>query len=173
MLQRNPPLHRRHPRQAPHGFVRPEEGDRDCGSEYLGTPRPFGGRGVRSAEATFSALSHCVFGSLYRASLDDLPRRLRLECCWFLCKRIDALSRFCGRLLDHYEFGESRHDESSGFLEFFVANFRQRLDDPLYVLPGHSVRVLLSNLLNELRLRHQFVGHVFSVLPNHTATTLS
>src|SRR5208282_6770697 len=59
------------------------------------------------------ALSHCIFGSFYRASLDDLPRRLRLEYCWLLGERIDALSRFCGGFLDHYEFGESGHNEGT------------------------------------------------------------
>jgi hypothetical protein len=37
----------------------------------------------------------------------------RLEYCWLLCERIDALSRFCGGLLDDYEFGESGHNEGA------------------------------------------------------------
>ena len=52
-------------------------------------------RAGRHNPSTFSALSHCVFGSLYWACLNDLPRRLRLEHCGLFCKRIDALSRFC------------------------------------------------------------------------------
>jgi hypothetical protein len=38
MLQRKPVLHRRHPRQAPCGSGRPEEGGRDRGSERVEPP---------------------------------------------------------------------------------------------------------------------------------------
>ena len=85
----------------------------------------------------FSALRYRVFGSLYRASPEDLPSRLRLEHCWLLRERIDAFARLCGGLLDHNELGESGHKEGSRFLEFFVAYFRERLDDTL------DVRVIL------------------------------
>jgi|SRR6266404_6435161 hypothetical protein len=57
------------------------------------------------------------------------------------------------------EFGESGHKEGSRFLELFVAYLGKRLDDALDVLPRHIVRMLLSDSLNELRLRHQ-LGHV-------------
>jgi hypothetical protein len=120
-----------------------------------------------------SALRHRVFGSLHRASLDDLPRWLRLEYCRFFCEWIDALARLRGGLLDDNEFGESGHNEGSRFLEFLVANCRERLDDPFDVLPAHGLRILLSDFLNKLRLRHQFVGHVFSVISNHPVTTLA
>jgi hypothetical protein len=120
-----------------------------------------------------SALRHRVFGSLHRASLDDLPRWLRLEYCRLFCEWIDALARLRGGLLDDNEFGESGHNEGSRFLEFLVANFRERLDDPFDVLPAHGLRILLSDFLNKLRLRHQFVGHVFSVISNHPVTTLA
>jgi hypothetical protein len=113
-----------------------------------------------------------VFGSLYRACPDDLPGGLRLEYRRFLCKRIDALPRLCGGLLDDNEFGESGHKEGSRFLEFFVAYFGERLDDALDVLPRHIVRMQLSDFLNELRLRHQ-VGYVPSPIPNHPVTTLA
>ena len=46
----------------------------------------------------------------------------------------------------------------------------QRLDDAFDVLPGHSVRMPLSDFLNELRLRHQ-LGHVSSLCPNCPVTT--
>jgi hypothetical protein len=78
-----------------------------------------------------SGLGYSIFGSLYGASLDDLPSRLRLEYCRLLCERIDALARFCGGLLDDDEFGEAGHKEGSRFLEFFVAYFGERLDDAL------------------------------------------
>jgi hypothetical protein len=55
----------------------------------------------RQSQSTFSPLSHCIFGSLYQANLDDLPRWLRLEYCWLLCERIDAL-RALWRVFDHY-----------------------------------------------------------------------
>src|ERR1700675_4503886 len=110
----------------------------------------------------FSALRYRVFGSLDRPSPDDLPSRLGLKYCWLLCEWIDALPLFCRGLLDNNEFGKSGHKECSRFLEFFVAYFRERLDDALDVLPRHIVRMLLSDFLNELRLRHQ-LGHVPSV----------
>jgi hypothetical protein len=69
----------------------------------------------------FSTLQDSVFGSLYRASLDDLPSWLRLEYRRLFRERIDALPRFCGGLLDHHQFGEAGHKERSRFLEFFVA----------------------------------------------------
>jgi hypothetical protein len=46
--------------------------------------------------------------------------------------------RFCGGFLDDNKFGESGHKEGSRFLEFFVAYFRERLDDALT-----SFRVIL------------------------------
>jgi hypothetical protein len=117
--------------------------------------------GLTSVGLISSTLRHRVFGSLHRACPDDLPSRFRLEYRRFLCERVDAFPRLCGRLLDDNEFGESGHKEGSRFLEFFVAYFRERLDDALDVLPCHVVRMLLSDFLNELRLRHQ-LGHVFS-----------
>src|SRR5216683_4324478 len=117
-------------------------------------------------------LRHRVFGSLYRASPDDLPSRLRLENCRLLCERIDALPRLCGGLLDDNEFGESGHKEGPRFLEFFVAHFGERLNDALDVLPRHVIRMLLSDFLNEFRLRHQ-LSHVPSPIPNHPVTTLA
>src|SRR6266540_5118756 len=113
----------------------------------------------RHTPSMFSPLRYCVFGSLYRPSPDDLPSRLRLEYCWLLCERIDAAPLLCGGLLDDNEFGESGHKEGSRFLELFVAYLGKRLDDALDVLPRHIVRMLLSDSLNELRLRHQ-LGHV-------------
>src|SRR5215470_948451 len=124
------------------------------------------------APSMFSTLRYSVFGSLYRASPDDLPSRLRFEYCWFLCERIDALPRLCGRLLDNNEFGESGHKEGSRFLELFVAYFSEFLDDALDVLPRHLARMLFSDFLNELRLRHQ-LGHVPSPIPNRPVTTLA
>src|SRR5215475_9646318 len=108
---------------------------------------------------TIQTLRHRVFCSLCRASPDDLPSRLRLKYCRLLGERIDALPRLCGGLLDDNEFCETWHKEGSRFLEFFVAYFRERLDDALYVLPRHTIRMLLSDFLNEHRLRHQ-LGHV-------------
>src|SRR5260370_41477943 len=102
-----------------------------------------------------STLRHRVFGSLSRTRPDDLPSRLRLEDCWLLCERIDALPRLGGGLLDDNEFGKSGHKEGSRFLEFFVAYFRERLDDALDVLPRHIIRMLLSDFLHEFLLRHQ------------------
>src|ERR1700674_5088035 len=102
----------------------------------------------------FSTLRYCVLGSLYRPGSDDLPSRFGLEYCWLLRERIDAATLLCGRLLDDNKFGESRNKEGSCFLEFFVAYLRERLDDSLDVLPRHGVRMLLSDFLNELRLRH-------------------
>src|SRR5215831_8709942 len=121
-------------------------GDLSCSSKVLRRPHT-------------SPLRYCVFGSLYRPSPDDLPSRLRLEYCWLLCERIDAAPLLCGGLLDDNEFGESGHKEGSRFLELFVAYLGKRLDDALDVLPRHIVRMLLSDSLNELRLRHQ-LGHV-------------
>src|SRR5271165_680648 len=131
--------------------------DEEADDEVRPNRAPSGRRGDNDARmsrrcsalrARNRALSHCIFGSFYRASLDDLPRRLRLEYCWLLGERIDALSRFCGGFLDHNEFGESGHNEGTRFLEFSVTNLHERLDDALDVLPGHSVRMLLSNFLN-------------------------
>ena len=56
--------------------------------------------------------------------------------------------------------------------EFFVPYFSERLDDAFDVLSRHIVLMLLSDFLNEFRLRHQ-LGHVSSVLPNHPVTTLA
>src|ERR1700674_1386153 len=81
--------------------------------------------------------------------------------------------RLCGGLLDDNEFGESGHKEGSRFLEFLVAYLGERLDDAHDVLPRHIVWMLLSDFLNEFRLRHQ-LGHVSSsVLPNQPVTTLA
>ena len=52
-------------------------------------------------------LCHCVFDSLHRASPDNLPSWLGLEYCGFLCERIDAVTRFCGRFLDDNKFREN------------------------------------------------------------------
>src|ERR1700730_49760 len=104
-------------------------------------------------------LRHRVFATLHRARPDDLPSRLRLDHRWLLCEGIDAFPSLCGRLLDDNEFGEAGHKEGSRFLELFVAYVRERLDDTLDILPRQIVRMLLSNLLNERRLRHQ-LGHV-------------
>src|SRR6266478_5864923 len=73
------------------------------GVDLGGAPRHTG----RHAPSMSSTLRHRVFGSLYRASPDDLPSRLRLEYCWLLCERIDAAPLLCGGLLDDNEFGES------------------------------------------------------------------
>src|SRR6478672_5298121 len=118
----------------------------------------------------FPTLRYSVFGSLYRPSPDVLPSRLRLKYCWLLCERIDAAPLLCSGLLDDNEFGKSGHKKCSRFLEFFVAYFRERFDDALDVLPRHIVRMLLSDFLNEFRLRHQ-LGHVSSLLPNRLVTT--
>src|SRR5580704_2398614 len=126
----------------------------------------------RHTPSTSSTLRHRVFDSLHRACPDDLSSRLRLEYRRFLCERIDAFPRLCGGLLDDDEFGESGHKEGSRFLDFFVAYLGERLDDALDVLPRHIVWMLLSDFLNEFRLRHQ-LGHVSSVLPNHPVTTLA
>src|ERR1022692_4791934 len=95
-------------------------------------------------------LCYSILGSLYRSSPDDLSCRLRLKYCWFLCERIDAFPLLCGGLLDDKELGKNGHKENSRFLEFFVAYFRERLDDALDVLSRHVVRVLLCDFLNEL-----------------------
>src|ERR1022692_3455008 len=100
----------------------------------------------------FSMLRYCVFGGLYRPSPDDLPRRFRLKYCWLLCERIDAAPLFCSGLFDDNELGKSGHKKGSRFLEFSVAYLRARLDDALDVLPRHIVRLLLRDILNELRL---------------------
>src|ERR1700722_5176105 len=110
-------------------------------------------------------LRYGVFGSLYRASLDNLPSWLRLECRRLFCERVDAFPRLCGRLLDDDEFGEAGHKEGSRLLEFFVADFSERLDDAFDVLSRHIVLMLLSDFLNEFRLRHQ-LRHVFYLLSN-------
>ncbi len=124
----------------------------------------------RHTPSMFPVLRYSVFGSFYRPSPDDLPSRLRLKYCWLLCERIDAAPLLCSGLLNDNEFGKSGHKEASRFLEFFVAYFRERLDDALDVLPRHIVRMLLSDFLNELGLRHQ-LGHVSSLLPNRPVTT--
>ena len=80
-------------------------------------------------------------------------------------ERIDAAPLLCSGLLDDNEFGKSGHKEGSRFLELFVAYFRERLDDALDVLPRHIVPMLVSDFLNELRLRHQ-LGHVPSIFSN-------
>src|ERR1017187_5587258 len=103
----------------------------------------------RQTQLLFSTLQDSVFGSLYRASLDDLPSWFCLEYCRLFRERIDALSRFCGGVLFDNQFGEARHKEGSRFLEFFVAYFGERLDHALDVLSRHIVRMLLSNFLNE------------------------
>src|SRR6516164_6442037 len=94
--------------------------------------------------STFS-LRYCVFGSLYRAGPDDLPSRLRFKYCRLLRERINAFSCLCGRLLDNDEFGKPRHKKGPGFLEFFVAYFRKRLDDAFNVLACHIVWMPLSD----------------------------
>src|SRR5215831_16308139 len=106
-----------------------------------------------------STLRHCVLGGLHRACPDDFPSRLRFEYRRFLCEGIDAFPRLGGGLLDDNEFGESGDEEGSRFLEFLVANFGERLDDALDVLARHIAWMLLSDFLNEFRLRHQ-LGHV-------------
>jgi hypothetical protein len=98
--------------------------------------------------------------------------RCRLEYCWFLCERIDALPRLCGRLLDHNQFGEAGHKKGSRFLELFVTNFGERLDDALDVLSRDIVFMLLSNFLNELRLRHQ-LRHLLLLRSNQPAVMLA
>jgi hypothetical protein len=119
-----------------------------------GAPRHTG----RHAQSMSSTLRHRVLGSLHWACPDDLPSGLRFEYRRFLCEGIDAFPSLCGGLLDDNEFGESGDEEGPCFLEFFVAYFGKRLDDALDVLPRHIVRMLLSNFLNEFRLRHQ-LGH--------------
>src|SRR5215468_3614591 len=106
-----------------------------------------------------STLCHSVLGSLDGACPDDLPSGLRFKYRRFLCEGIYAFPRLCGGLLDDNEFGESGDEERPRFLEFFVAYFGKRLDDAFDVLPRHIVRMLLSDFLNEFRLRHQ-LGHV-------------
>jgi hypothetical protein len=92
------------------------------------------GRSHHAGRRTQSlVLRYGIFGSLYRTSLDDLPSWLCLEYCWLLCEWIDALACFCGGLLDDDEFGEAGHKEGPRFLEFFVADFSERLDDALDV----------------------------------------
>jgi hypothetical protein len=127
---------------------------------------------VRRANAAVRPLQDSVFGSLYRASLDDLPSWLRLEYRRRFRERIDALPSLCGRLLDDNQFGEAGHKERSRFLEFFVAYFGERLDHALDVLSRNVVRMLLSNFLNEFRLRHQ-LRHVFSLLSNQSKSMLA
>jgi hypothetical protein len=119
----------------------------------------------RHTRSTFPTLRYSVFGSLYRPSPNDLSSRLRLKYCWLLCERIDAAPLLCSGLLDDNEFGKSGYKEGSRFLEFFVAYFRERLDDALNVLPRHIVPMLVSDFLNELRLRHQ-LGHCDYVTPS-------
>jgi hypothetical protein len=51
---------------------------------------------------------------------------------------VNGLTPLRAWLLDHNELGESGHKEGSRFLEFFVAYFRERLDDTLT-----SFRVIL------------------------------
>jgi hypothetical protein len=84
--------------------------------------------------AHHEGLRYCVLGGLHRSSPDDLWSSLRLEDRRLLSERIDALPRLCGGLLDDNELGKSWYNERSGFLEFFMANFRHRLDDALHVL---------------------------------------
>src|SRR5260370_16159206 len=84
---------------------------------------------------------------------------------------VNGLMPFRG-LLDDDEFGESGHKESSRLLEFLVADFRERLDDALDVLSRHLGRMLISDFLNEFRLRHQF-GHVSSPVANQSVTTFA
>src|SRR5258708_14784275 len=113
----------------------------------------------RHAPLMSSTLRQRVLGSLHWACPDDLPGGLRFEYREFVCEGIDAFPRLCGGLLDDNEFGESGDEEGPRLLEFFVAYFGKRLDDALDVLPRHIVGMLLSNFLNEFRLRHQ-LGHV-------------
>ena len=104
-------------------------------------------------------LTDRVFCSLDGASADDLSRRLRFENRWFFCERIDSAPLFCGWPLDDNELGETRHQESTSFLQFFVAYRGERLEDALDVPPRQAVRVLISNFLNKLTLGHH-LGHV-------------
>src|SRR5712671_2349256 len=126
----------------------------------------------RNLAKSHRCLRYCVFGSLYRPGSDDLPSRLRLKYCWLLCERIDAGPLLCGGLLDDNEFGKPGHKEGPCFLEFLVAYVGERLDDALDVLPRHIVRMLLSDFLNELRLRHQ-LAHVSSTFSNRPVTRLA
>src|SRR5882672_2041281 len=137
-----------------------------------GRPRAIHRATPPSAPSKSSTLRHRVFGGLYRACPDNLPSGLRFEYRRFLCKRIDALPRLGGGLLDDDEFGESGHKESSRLLEFLVADFRERLDDAFDVLSRHLGRMLISDFLNEFRLRHQF-GHVPSPIANQSVTTFA
>src|SRR5580692_11259462 len=128
--------------------------------------RPIGSSSTRRPSHSvdgfgFRTLRYRVFGGLDGARPDDLAGRLRLEHRRFLGKRIDAFSRLCGGLLDDNEFGEPGHEEGARFLEFLVADLRQQLDDALDVLARHAGWVLLGDLLNEFRLRHQ-LSHVCS-----------
>src|SRR5258706_595117 len=120
-----------------------------------GAPRHTG----RHAPLMSSTLRQRVLGSLHWACPDDLPGGLRFEYRRFLCEGIDAFPRLCGGLFFYNEFCEFRGGESPPLLLFFFSHFCKRLDDALDVLPRHIVRMLLSNFLNEFRLRHQ-LGHV-------------
>src|SRR5260370_39985684 len=101
-----------------------------------------------------------------------VPIGIRYAYRRFLWIRFDSRPRLGGGLLEDDEFGESWHKESSRLLEFLVADFRERLDDALDVLSRHLGRMLISDFLNEFRLRHQF-GHVSSPVANQSVTTFA
>jgi hypothetical protein len=108
------------------------------------------------APACYATASFAAFTG---RALIDLPSGLGLEGRWLLGEWIDALACLRGGLLDDNKLREAGYEEHSRFLEFLVANFGDRLDDGLNVLPRHAVSMLFSDFLNEFRLRHH-LGHL-------------
>src|SRR5664280_3180204 len=99
--------------------------------------------------------SHRVFCCLHGTCPDDLPSRSSLEFHRLLSEGINAFARHGGGLLNDDELCKARNQKGTGLLEFFIANDRERFHDALNVFLCQLVRMLRSNFLNQLRLRHQ------------------
>src|SRR5665647_761024 len=102
-----------------------------------------------------TAESHRVFCCLHGTRPDDLPSRSGLEFHRLLSEGINALARLGGGLLNDDELCKARNQKDAGLLELFIANGRERLHDALNIFLCQLVRMLCSNFLNQLRLRHQ------------------
>src|SRR5580704_14690603 len=136
-----------------------------CGPRTTGEGRAARTASMRERMATRS-LGYRVFGGFYRSSPDDLPSWFCLEDRWLLGERIDAFPRLCGGLFDDNKLGKSGHKEGPGFLEFPIANFRDRLDDALHVFSSYFVRMLLNDFLDEFRLRYRLRQSGLLCVPN-------
>src|SRR5215471_14545786 len=121
---------------------------------------------MRSYGASVSGstqLKQRVLGRFDWTSLDQLPRRLGFEDRRLLRKGIDTLPSLRRRLLDHNELREARNQKHSRFLEFLVGDGREPFEYFSDVLLAETIR-LAGELLNQLRLRHEFCHGSFSLV---------